>query len=235
MKRKWLITGISTIAVILLTLSSLPNIVGYQTVKSSNQQTIKETVNKRELLFQTIVDIANNKEIQRIILKSQMSRGEFLVSNVPVLTKNQLKQIYFIGSILSKIISTTRMQSIVGKHLFRNQMMQSEIFAVIEKDATLKGEITQLSNSECDCEKQRTTRWRYPIICSMLSILSFGLGVTFVFFDHIISDGKLGNNEILVLIAVLTWLEVGSLWVTVDCLIDIYCEIDLSIGKKNTT
>ena len=234
MNKKPLI-GVSILVVVLLVFGSFSNVVGYQSVQSSHQQTIKETVNQSELLFQTIVDIANNKEIQRIILKSQMSRGEFLVSNVPVLTKNQLKQMYFIGSILSKIISTTRMQSIVGKHQFRNQMMQSEIFTVIEKEATLKGEITQLSNSECDCEKQRTTRWRYPIICSMLSILSFGLGVTFVFFDHIISDGKLGNNEILVLIAVLTWLEVGSLWVTVDCLIDIYCEIDLLIGQKNTT
>jgi hypothetical protein len=42
MKKKWLITGISTIAVILLILTSLSNVIGYQTVQSSNEKvTIK--------------------------------------------------------------------------------------------------------------------------------------------------------------------------------------------------
>jgi hypothetical protein len=69
----------------------------------------------------------------------------------------------------------------------------------------------------------------------MFSILSFGLGVTFAFFDHIISDGGLRNNPILIIMAVLIWLEAGSLWVTVDSLIDIYCETDLSTVSENTT
>ena len=71
MKRKWLVIGISTVSVIFLILTSLSNVVGYQTAQTSQQNLIKERINQRELLFQTIVDIANNKEIQRIILKSQ--------------------------------------------------------------------------------------------------------------------------------------------------------------------
>jgi len=97
--------GVSICAVVLLVLGSLSNVVGYQTVQSSNQSVIKERINQRELLFQTIVDIANNKEIQRIILKSQMSRGIFPTSEFPVVTKNQLKMMYFLGLILSKVIS----------------------------------------------------------------------------------------------------------------------------------
>jgi len=145
--------------------------VGYQSVQTSQQNTIKERINQRELLFQTIVDIANNKEIQRIILKSQMSRGIFPTSEFPVVTKTQIRQMYFLGLILSKVISKSKIQSLVGKYQFNNQEMQKEISSVIEKDNTLNAELTQLENSECDCEKENTADWYFPVICSVLLIL----------------------------------------------------------------
>jgi len=143
---------VSICAVVLLVLGSLSNVVGYQTVQSSNQSVIKERINQRELLFQTIVDIANNKEIQRLILKSQISRDGFFnpdvrfsTLNTPMLTKNQLKQMYVIGLVLSKISSKSRMHSMLGQYQLGNQEMQKEISAVIKKDAKLSGEISQLS------------------------------------------------------------------------------------------
>ncbi len=57
--------GVSICAVVLLVLGSLSNVVGYQSVQTSQQNVIKERINQRELLFQTIVDIANNNEIQQ--------------------------------------------------------------------------------------------------------------------------------------------------------------------------
>jgi hypothetical protein len=159
---------VSICAVVLLVLGSLSNVVGYQSVQSSNQSVIKERINQRELLFQTIVDISNNKEIQRIILKSQMSRGIFPTSDIPVVTKQQLNRMYFLGLILSKVISKSRIQSIVGKYQFSNPEIQKEISTVIEKDATLKGELTQLSDSKCDCENEKTTQWSFPVICTIL-------------------------------------------------------------------
>jgi hypothetical protein len=189
MKRKWLAVGISTIAVILLTLTSLSNVIGYQTVQSSNQQIIKEEVNQRELLFQTIVDISNNKEIQRIILKSQMSRGIFPTSEFPIVTKNQLKMMYFIGLILSKVVSKSRMQSIVGKYQFSNQETQKEISAVIEKDAILNSEITLLKNSECDCENEKITRWSFPVLCILiLPLFAISLGMVIMGISEIPID-----------------------------------------------
>jgi len=167
---------VSICAVVLLVLGSLSNVVGYQTVQSSNQQIINEEVNQKELLFQTILDIANNKEIQRVILKSQMINGKFLESDAKLqtsITKQQLKQMYFIGLILSKFISKTRIQSMVGKYQFDNQEMQQEISAVIEKDATLRGEITKLSNSDCDCENDKTINWSFPILCTLLFPIFF--------------------------------------------------------------
>jgi hypothetical protein len=179
---------VSLCAVVLLTMGSLSNVVGYQTVQTSQQNLIKERINQRELLFQTIVDIANNKEIQRIILKSQMSRGIFPTSGIPVITKNQIRQMYFIGLILSKVISKSRMQSMVEKYQFSNQEMQKEISVVIEKDVSLNAEITQLSNSECDCENEKTTKWGFPVICTLLSPL-FGfciiMGLFFAFIEAV--------------------------------------------------
>jgi hypothetical protein len=163
---------VSICAVVLLVLGSLSNVMGYQAVQTSQQNIIKERINQRELLFQTIVDITNNKEIQRIILKSQMSRGIFPTSEIPVLTKNQIRQMYFLGLILSKVISKSRMQSMVQQYQLLNPNIQEEIQGVIEKDATLNSEITQLQNSECDCENEESPVLDFPIICNGLYFLA---------------------------------------------------------------
>jgi len=169
--KQYPLIGISIIAVIILILASLTNVVGYQSVQSSNKQTINEAVNQRELLFQTLVDISNNKEIQRIILKSQISRGIFSTSEIPVATKNQLKQMYYIGLLLSRFISKSRMQSTIQQYQLINPEMQQEISAIIENNPALMVDITQLQNPACDCENENTTDWNFPIICDILTIL----------------------------------------------------------------
>ncbi len=168
MKRKWLAVGISTVSVIILILASITNAVGYQTVQNSQQNIIKERINQRELLFQTIVDIANNKEIQRIILKSQMSRGIFPTSELPVVTKTQIRQMYFLGMILSKVISKSRIQSMVQKYQFNTQEIQKEINAVIEEDTIINSEITLLKDSDCDCEKVISVQSNFTLLCVLL-------------------------------------------------------------------
>ena len=191
--KKLILVGISLCAVVLLVLGSLSNVVGYQSVQSSNQQAIKEEVNQRELLFQTIVDIANNKEIQRIILKSQMGRGIFPVSDIPILTKGQLKVMFLVGLMLSNVISKSRMQSMIGEYQFSSQEMQKGLSAAIEKDATLNGEMTQLSNSQCDCENDNTTDMTYPIICATIIFIVIALSVPWAFFYYILFH----NNPVL--------------------------------------
>lgn len=168
MKRKWVVIGISTVAVILIILTALTNVVGYHTVQSSNQKRMSNIVNQRELLIQTICEIANNNDIQRIILKSQMSRGIFPVSDIPVVTKNYLKQMYFIGLLLSKVISKSKIYPIIKQYQVSSQEMQKEISAVIEKDATLNAKITQLRNSECECENATSSYWEFPVLCALL-------------------------------------------------------------------
>ncbi len=120
MKTKWLAIGF-----ILLFLGvTIAPTINFNNAKASQQNLIKERISQRELLFQTIVDIANNREIQRIILKSQMSRGIFPAPEIPVVTKTRIRQMYFLGLILSKVFSKSRIQSLIGKYQFNNYEMQ---------------------------------------------------------------------------------------------------------------
>lgn len=196
MKRKGWAIGISVVAVVILVFGSLTNVIGYQTLQVSQQNTIKERINQRELLFQTIVDIVNNREIQGIILKSQMSGGIFPQSEIPVVTKNQIRQMYFLGLILSKVISKSRIQSIIGQYQFSNQEIQKEISTVIEKDATPNWEISQLKDSECDCENGNTFSWHFPIICGVLFLLVLPILGPALIFKAII-ESLLDSNRIL--------------------------------------
>jgi hypothetical protein len=171
-------------AITILILVSFTNVVGFQTVQSLNQNTINTEVNQKELLFQTILDIANNKEIQRIILQSQISREgifnpgvRFSIFNTPILTKNQLRQMYLVGLLLSKIISKSKLHSMVQQYQLINPEMKKEISAVIEKDSTLNEELTQLSSYDCDCENENTMNRTFPVVCFIIMILIVPIGL----------------------------------------------------------
>jgi hypothetical protein len=172
---KYPLIGGSICAVVLLVLGTLSTVVGYQSVQTSNQQIINEEINQKELLFQTIIDLANNKEIQKIILGSEITGKRFFepgvrFSNFPphVLTEKVLKRMYTMGVILSKTISKVKIQSILKQYQVSNQGVQKDISNVIERDATLKAEVTQLSDLKCDCENDSTLQWNFPIICLIL-------------------------------------------------------------------
>ncbi len=70
--------------------------------------------------------------------------------------------------------------------------MKKEIITVIEKDTTINSEINQLKDSECDCEKENTTDWDFPIICKILLGVLFGIGCISVFFLSLIG---ITNNQ----------------------------------------
>jgi len=177
MKKKTLI-GVSICAVVLLILASLTNVVGYQTLQVSNKEIINDVFDLKELVFQTMVDIANNKEIQGIILRYQLSQGKLPDTPIPVLTMKQLKQMYVVGLIISKTMSKAKMHSMMEKYQVNNPAMQKEINAVIEKDVTLNREMKQVSELGCSCENDNKIEWKYPVICLILWIL----GVVLVFF-----------------------------------------------------
>jgi len=172
---KYPLIGGSICAVVLLVLASLTNVVGYQTIQSSNQKMITTEIDQKELLFQTIVDVANNKEIQRVILGYELTSKRFFDSNLkfstftyPVLTKRFLNFAYHFGLILSKTISKSKMQSMLIRYQVSNPGLQKEISIIIKKDTTLKREMNRLSSLSCECENESAIRWNYPVICTLL-------------------------------------------------------------------
>lgn len=174
--KKLVLAGASLLAVGLLILGSQTNVVGYQTIQTSQQNLLKERINQKELLFQTILDLANNKDIQRVILTSEMnSRGFFTpgiknpIVNTPVLTKRQLEIAYHLGLLLSRSMGKTKMSSMIKQHQTLTTGIQQKINAVIENDAKLKGELNRLSSSNCNCGDEYTFQWHYPVICIILA------------------------------------------------------------------
>jgi hypothetical protein len=175
---KYPLIGGSICAVVLIVLASFTNVVGYQTVQSSNQKMINSEIDQKELLFQTIVDIANNKQIEKVILGSEITGKKFFDPEMrfstftpPVLTEKFLKRMYTMGVILSKTISKSKIHSIVQHYQIINPVVQKEINAVIKRDATLKEEIMQLSFERCNCEMNSTAKWGFPVICGVLLVL----------------------------------------------------------------
>jgi len=161
----------------------LANIL-YGEKKILSNNVLKEVkVDQKELLFQTILDIVNNKEIQRVILNSEIKRGWFFnpntrisVFNPYVLTRTELNTAYHVGLMLSKNFDVSRIRSMFERYRGSNQALQKEITAVIEKDATIKGELTQLSDSKCNCRNNSgVTVWHFPVICTILAIMLFFL------------------------------------------------------------
>jgi hypothetical protein len=110
------IIGVSILAVVLIVLGSQANVVGYKTVQSS----VKENLNEKDLLFQTICDLANNKDVQKAIIESQ---GKFQnpfpapqINAIPTITKRQLNLMYYLGLVLSKTMGTSRLSSLTRDH-----------------------------------------------------------------------------------------------------------------------
>ena len=194
---KYPLIGGSICAVVLLVLASLTNVVGYQTVQASNQKIISTEVSPKELLFQTIIDMANNKDIQKVILGSELTGKRFFDFNMrymtfkfPVITEKLLNRIYAMGVIFTKTINKSIIHSLIEQYQVNDKGIQKEISAVIEKNTLLKGELTQLASSKCDCENNSEVTPSYiPLIaCAILGI--------FIILTIVIYGAFLGLNQL---------------------------------------
>jgi hypothetical protein len=208
------LVGGSILAVVLLVLGSLTNVIGYRTFQSSNQKIINEEGNQKELLFQTIVDIANNREVQEIILKSQINREGFFnlegissMFTLHVFTKRFLNATYSTGLILARILSKSKIHSLCELYQMSNQVIYKKIIEIIEKNTALSEEIGQLSISQCHCgDVLGVTGWSYPILCAILfALLMFG---GFLIYLNI----AIGPFIVILIVTISTFL--GCSWVS---------------------
>ena len=174
--------AISTGIACVIVLASFTNVVAIR-VESMNH-IAKDETNAKELLFQTIFDMATNRDIQKIIYISEFTEKRFFdpamklsVFNPPILTQKLLKYVYTIGVILTKTISKSKISLILGEYQVSNQKGQEEISDISAKDATLRTEMMQLSSLSCDCEKNSTTIWHFPVLCLILLPIALFVGM----------------------------------------------------------
>jgi hypothetical protein len=169
--KKLVLAGVNILAVVLLILGSQSNVVGYQTVQSS----VKERLNEKDLLFQTICDLSNNKEVQKAILESQTKfQNPFPTSQLtsfPTITKKQLNIMYHLGIVLSQTVGKARIESLFKEHPM-SVRIRDNVDAIIV-DIKINEETLHLSNSDCNCNDE-TNPWTFPMICSLLNGLYIG-------------------------------------------------------------
>ncbi len=189
---KYPLIGGSICAVALIVLASLTNVVGYQVAQPPSQK-ITTKIDEKNLLFQTIVDMVNNKEIRKMILGSEITGTRFFDSDIkistfafPEITEKILEHMYTMGVIFSKSISRSKIQSMIKQYQVHNPRMQKALSSVIENDATLTEEMTRLSTLQCDCDNENTITWRFPGICFMLYLLFNFLSILgdYILFFH---------------------------------------------------
>jgi len=202
------IIGVSTLAVGLLILGSQTNVVGYQTVQASQQNLLRERLNQKDMLLQTICDLVNNKEIQKAILNSH---PEFLYPStmslpikIPTITKRQLEFACRTGFLLSKTIYPSHLQAL-GRH-FHFPVDSKEISALVEKNPRLKDEMNQLSCVQCNCGFSNFT-WRFPLLCYLVLLPLYIFCVTIVE-NYISTDEFPKLSLVCFFIAAVIWILV---------------------------
>jgi hypothetical protein len=175
---KYPLIGGSICAVVLLVLASLTNVVGYQTIQNSQQNLLNEMYDQKELLFQTILDFANNKEIQRLMLDYQMESVRNIkikspIIHFPALTKSKLNSLYHLGSVLSQTISVTKVSQLIRHYHSLFYEIKEKIISVIHNDVKLSNEISRLSSLSCNCGNESNSNNDVTsVICSILFTLA---------------------------------------------------------------
>jgi len=158
-------------------------------------------IDQKELLFQVILHITNNKDIKKILNSEfEIYKESNFIQNLKlpfvdtpqIIKRKFLNDANILGNILIKILSLSRMHPIIEYYRVYNQKRQEKITSIIEKNDKLKREIIQLSNSNCDCESvSGIINWPFPVICSILLVLEI-FSFFLIWYLHI------GNNLFII-------------------------------------
>jgi hypothetical protein len=166
----------SVCSTIFLILCSFTNVMGIQMIQPSTQRITKEENNQKELLFKTILDIANNMEIQKLVFNSKMKTETIFTLNtrhpdfiIYVFTKNFLITANHLGLILSKTLRPSRIHLLLSQYHTYDSDLQKKINILKTKNDALNRECIQLSSFNCDCQNEpEATKWTFPVICVIL-------------------------------------------------------------------
>ena len=174
---KYPLIGASICAVVLLVLASFSSVIGYQTVRASNEKIITTEITEKELVFQTIIDTANNREIQKAFFGSQILGKRLFDSGIkltafphPVVTKSFLNFAYHLGVLFSSTIGAAKLRAMLEPHRAQlsNRELEENLTAVVQKDGTLSAEWTHLTALGCGCEEDNNVSWKFPVVCTIM-------------------------------------------------------------------
>ena len=199
MGKKKILIG-SILAVALLILVSFSNVVGYNTVKTSQEELIESKYSFdecKEYLFQTIIEISDNPEIQDIVksnYKPQRTILPFRSNNVDLKVEH-LELLYELGLKIIDRLGEERVEDLMENIEIPDNAY--EIESIIMGNDELRERIYTLNTMNV---KSETVDWEYPIICGISRIFIFisefmlSLYITiaeilffFTFLSHILS------------------------------------------------
>ena len=205
MKRKQIVLGAALSVFILVSTPVLANTIKTEIRSPLNNTSTEDAIKPKELLFQTIVDIAENKDIQNLFGNSEfeieLNKGEstlllmklfmknpkllFSILFVhPVLSKDYLNYAYGMGLEISDTLDELDIELTVDSIHVKNPRMQEEIFNIIEGNNELNKKMEEISYLTCGCDNDNTefTNWDFPIICDILGAIAiFGLFIGLIF------------------------------------------------------
>jgi len=140
----------------------------------------EDNTDPKELLFQTITDIAKNEDVQKLAEKYEVGiHGEKSPSLLTqllfsvlftCLSADFLNYAYNVGLKISDSLDASALESMVDRIDARYAGMFDEISAVIENNEELSTKVGQLSDLNCGChtDNPEFAGWHFPIICTLL-------------------------------------------------------------------
>lgn len=196
MKRKEIVLGAVLSIFILVSTSVLANTIQSDIQSVNNETLIIENDDPKELLFQTIEDMALDgnirkilentdlelnidKEIFRILLTKLFLQNPTLLISLlfthPIFSIDYLNYAYGIGRKLSYSFSLSEMKVLKDCIHIKNPRISDELSLIIKDDDRLNEKIEQLTDLNCGCNtySSEAIYWDFPIICGILAILFF--------------------------------------------------------------
>jgi len=178
MNKKILIGSI--LAVVLLTLVSFSNVVGYNTIKTSQEELIESEYSFdecKDYLFQTIVEISDNPDIKEIIMsnyKPQRTILPFRRNNMDLKVEH-LELLYELGLKIIDRLDKDKVEKLIEDIEIEKTEYLDEIDSIIMVNDELRERIytlTEMNGYKLSWDGLREN----PVICIILlvTLLAFG-------------------------------------------------------------
>lgn len=197
MKQKQMIFGAVLSVFILVSTPVLANTFQAESTSPIKETLITDKIEPKEVIFQTIIDIGKNKDIQNLIENSKFEIGSnkeksallftklfmknpkllfFMLTKRPVLSKSYLNYVYNLGLEIKSILGISELKSIASCIKINKPEIQEEFLKIVEENNELRSKMDEIAFLNCDCYNwgdMKSNDWNFPVICLILGIMIF--------------------------------------------------------------